>query len=201
MLTVEADLPAALGLAKALGARLGECVVLLDGESRTSAPPPSLPRATRLHARPLAGDFGAQRTALQRLARRPWVLQLDADETMDEPSLGRLGAVLRAAERDGVQALGLPRRNLVDGALSDHYPDPQYRLCRRTVRYEGRVHERPRLASPARRSRLALGVHLDHHLTAERVRARTARYGAMSEGATDTARPADERALLTPFRP
>ena len=129
------------------------------------------------------------------------MLQIDSDETVTPDTLARLPGFLRAAERDGIVALGLPRRNRVDGVLSDHYPDPQYRLCRRTVSYEGRVHERPRLLSRARQSRLALGLHIEHALDAERVRARTARYGAMSEGATDTARRADERALLTPFAP
>ena len=192
------DLPAALERASGLGSCLAETVVLLDAGA---APDAALPARTRVHARPLAGHFGDQRTALQRLARTPWVLQLDTDEAVGADTLARLPALLRAAERDGILALGLPRRNLVGGVLSDRYPDPQYRLCRRTTAYEGQVHERPRLASPARQSRLALGLHVEHALTEARVRARTARYGAMSAGATDTARPGDERALLTPFRP
>ena len=175
-----------------------EAVVLADAGT---APCAAAPPRTRLRARPLDGHFGAQRTALARLSRTAWMLQLDADETLTDDTLARLPSFLRAAERDGVAALGLPRRNRVDGVLSDHYPDPQYRLCRRTVSYEGRVHERPRLLSRARQSRLALGLHIEHALDAERVRARTLRYGAMSEGATDTARRPDERALLTPFSP
>ena len=196
VLTSRADLSAALGLSADLAPRFAEAVILLDADE---APDLALPPDTSLHVRPLAGHFGAQRTALQRLARTPWVLQLDTDETLTEETIARLPAFLRAAERDGVRALGLPRRNLVDGVLSDHYPDPQYRLCRRTVAYEGQVHERPALLSRAREARLALGLAIEHHLTSERVRARTGRYDAMSAGATDTARPGDERALLTPF--
>ena len=198
VLTDRAGLDTALALADGMTAPLSEAVLLLDAEA---APDIALPPRTRLHARSLGGDFGTQRTALQRLAACPWVLQLDTDETVQPEILRRLGGFVRAAERDGIAALGLPRRNLVDGAQSDHYPDPQYRLCRRTVAYEGKVHERPRLLSPARQSRLALGLRIDHRLNGARVRARTARYDAMSEGATDTARRGDERALLTPFRP
>ena len=129
------------------------------------------------------------------------MLQLDTDERLGPASLARLPGFLRAAERGGVLALGLPRRNLVDGGLSDHYPDPQYRLCRRRVAYDGQVHERPMIGHRARRTRLALGVALDHALTEARVRRRTLGYDAMSDGATDTARRGDEAALLTPFRP
>ena len=198
VLTSQDDLPDALRLAATLAPRLAEAVVLVDAGGARATP---LPARTRLHARPLAGHFGAQRTALQRLARTPWVLQLDTDETLGPDTLARLPGFLRAAERDGVLALGLPRRNWVDGVLSDHYPDPQYRLCRRTVAYEGQVHERPRLASRARQSRLAIGLPIEHHLDGARVQARTARYGAMSAGSTDTARAGDEAALLTPFSP
>jgi hypothetical protein len=197
-LTDARQLGVALALAEAYGALLGEAVVLLDA---SEAPSRALPPTTRLHARPLAGHFGAQRSALQRLAQHEWVLQLDTDETLTEGTPDALPGYLEAARRDGVLSLGLTRRNLVDGVLSDRHPDPQYRLCRRTVPYEGQVHERPRLASRARQSRLAAGLAIDHHLTKERVRGRTARYGAMSEGATDTARSADERSLLTQFRP
>ena len=188
----------AFELARYLSDAVAETVIVIDADEvpRTEAPP-----RTRVRARPLAGHFGAQRTALQRSATAPWMLQLDTDEIIARESLARLPAVLLAAERAGILALGLPRRNHVDGAMSDHYPDPQYRLCRRSVAYEGRVHERPRLLSRARQSRLALGLHIDHYLDAGRVRARTQRYGAMSDGATDTARQRDERALLTPFCP
>ena len=198
VLTGERDLDAALRLAARLAPRLGGAAVLLDAGASPTA---DLPADTTLHARPLAGHFGAQRTALQRLARTPWMLQLDTDEDIGANALARLPALLRAAERDGIAALGLPRRNRVDGVLSDHYPDPQYRLCRRTVAYEGQVHERPVVTNRARRTRLALGVPIEHAISAARVRQRTARYDAMSAGATDTARRGDEAALLTPFRP
>ena len=172
--------------------------MLLDA---ASPPDIALPGRTRLCTRLLNGHFGAQRSALQRLSPSPWMLQLDTDESLGAATLAALPRVVRAAERDGVRAIGLARRNLVDGVLSDRFPDPQYRLCRRTVAYEGQVHERPALLSRARESRLVPQLVIEHQLTAARVRGRTARYGAMSAGATDTARPADERALLTPFRP
>ena len=198
VLTSARDLGVALRLADRLGPSFGGAAILLDA---SAAPTIDRPPGTTLSARPLEGHFGAQRTALQRLARTPWMLQLDTDEDIAASALARLPALLRAAERDGVAALGLPRRNRVDGMMSDHYPDPQYRLCRRTVTYESQVHERPLLTSRARRTRLALGVTIEHAIDGARVRQRTARYDAMSAGATDTARRGDEAALLTRFRP
>jgi hypothetical protein len=49
----------------------------------------------RVAARPLEGDFAAQRNALQDLARHAWMLQLDADESI-EPATGRLLPALAA---------------------------------------------------------------------------------------------------------
>ncbi|MBB4658340.1 hypothetical protein [Parvularcula dongshanensis] len=191
----QCDLDAAIALCERLVPPLAEAVILLDADE---VPSVRLPEKVRLYAEPFAGDFAARRNAVQRLAASSWVLQLDTDETMPLSSVARLGTVLRHAARDGVTSLGLPRRNLVDGRLSDLYPDPQYRLNRRFVRFAGVVHERPALLSRPRHARLALGAPIEHHLSAARVRARTEVYGAMAKGG---ARPSDEAALLTPFRP
>ena len=88
----------------------------------------------RVAARPLGGDFGAQRNALQDLARHPWMLQLDADEDI-APEVGALlSAVVALADEGEALSVGLARRNLVDGVLSAMYPDVQYRLNRAEIR-------------------------------------------------------------------
>ncbi|KQT43160.1 hypothetical protein ASG43_16795 [Aureimonas sp. Leaf454] len=152
-------------------------------------------RAVRLAARPLGGDFAGQRNALQALSRQGWMLQLDADETLAPQTGALLGALVRQAERQGLRSIGLPRRNLVDGVLSDLHPDTQYRLNHRGIRYVGCVHERP--DRPWQDSSIALHGAIDHHLGRAHVDARSHRYEAMAPGG---GRLEEARLLLTPYR-
>ncbi|MFD2236895.1 hypothetical protein [Aureimonas populi] len=151
--------------------------------------------AVRLATRPLAGDFGAQRNALQALCRQRWVLQLDADETLDGKTAALLPGLARMAEEDEAVSIGLPRRNLVGGVLSDVYPDVQYRLNRREVPYAGKVHERP--VRHWRQSFIALHGAIDHHLSAEHVARRSQGYEALDPG---HGRLEEAQALLRPYR-
>ncbi|MET7244851.1 hypothetical protein ABZT49_15945 [Methylobacterium sp. EM32] len=178
-----------------------DVAILLDG---AAAPPRAVAvagfadGAVRVASRPLAGDFAGQRNALQDLARHAWMLQLDADETL-EPQTGRLLPALAALAEDGdVVSVGLPRRNRVDGILSDVYPDVQYRLNRTTVRYTGRVHERPVLDGGWRRSFIALHGAIDHRLSRAHVLARSRTYEALDPG---RGRIEEEEALLRPYLP
>ncbi|TPW28170.1 glycosyltransferase [Pararhizobium mangrovi] len=152
----------------------------------------------RVVERSLDGDFAAQRNHAQKAARHAWVLQLDSDETLDPTALGDLARVAAVAERSGSISVGLPRRNVVDGVLSDLFPDVQYRLNRRQVRYVGRVHERPALPRGWRDGFIAPNLVLHHSLSAERVRSRSTRYEALSPG---EGRLFEAEALLRPFRP
>ncbi|MGX7703219.1 hypothetical protein [Methylobacterium sp. Gmos1] len=177
-----------------------DVAILLDG---AAAPPRAVAvagfadGAVRVAARPLSGDFAGQRNALQDLARHAWMLQLDADETL-APEAGRLLPALAALAEDGdVVSVGLPRRNRVDGILSDVYPDVQYRLNRTTVRYAGRVHERPVLDGGWRRSFIALHGAIDHALSRDHVRTRSRTYEALDPG---RGRIEEEEALLRPYR-
>ncbi|MEE4350123.1 MAG: hypothetical protein V2J26_07835 [Pacificimonas sp.] len=167
-----------------------EIILVIDG------PAPPLPEGVRAVKRDLAGNFGAQRTALQRASRAPWMLQIDDDEMPDRALLTSLGWITRQADAQGLVSLGFSRANHVDGRLSDHYPDVQYRLNRREIAYTGSVHERPHLPRGWPSGSLMLTGDIRHDLTAERARQRTTQYGAMR---ADAARPGDERALLRPF--
>lgn len=169
-------------------------VVILDGDSATAAALSARCPAASVVAHPLAGDFAAQRNRIQGMADDDWVLQLDTDEWPDAALLAALGWLTRAASHDGVRSLGLPRRNLVDGVQSALWPDIQYRLNRGTVRFAGRVHERPDL--PFAQTSLALAGAIEHRLDRAWVVERSKRYEAMSSGA---GRPSDEAALLRPF--
>ncbi|GEP12368.1 hypothetical protein [Methylobacterium gnaphalii] len=195
-----AELDAVLaGLASQAG-WTDDVAILLDGKAE---PPRAVtvagfaPGAVRVARRPLAGDFAAQRNTLQELARHAWMLQLDTDETI-VPETGRLLPALAAlAEDGGVLSVGLPRCNRVDGVLSDVYPDVQYRLNRTSVRYAGRVHERPAVDGGWRHSFIALHGAIEHRLSRSHVRARSRDYEALDPG---RGRPEEEDALLRPYR-
>ena len=177
-----------------------DVVVLLDAAAASprAVSAEGYPHAVvRVAARPLAGDFAAQRNALQDLARHPWMLQLDADETLDCATGRRLPALSALADAGDVLSVGLARRNRVDGLLSDVFPDVQYRLNRKAVRYEGRVHERPALDGGWPRSFIALHGAIEHHLGRAHVLARSRRYESLVPG---RGRPEEEAALLRPFR-
>ncbi|WP_288413156.1 hypothetical protein [uncultured Sphingomonas sp.] len=176
-----------------LAPHFADRIVLLDGSEGDAAALARAVPGAQVHAHPLAGDFAAQRNRVQALAT-DWVLQLDSDETPDAALLAALGWLTAAADRDGLWALGLPRRNLVDGVQSALWPDIQYRLTRAHIRFAGTVHERP--VVPFERTSLALAGAIEHHLDRPRVIERSKVYEAMSAGA---GRPGDEAALLRPF--
>ena len=152
----------------------------------------------RILRHPLDGDFGTQRTRAQAAARSPWVLQLDHDETPSVALLDAVDALAAQCDAQNVVSVGFPRRNLVDGAWSDLWPDVQYRLNRRELGFRGAVHERPAVPGGWRRSTIALDGVIDHDLHRARVEERSRRYERMREGG---GRLCDEAALLRPFRP
>lgn len=177
-----------------------DVVVMLDADAATpsAVPVPGFPiGSVRVTARPLGGNFAAQRNALQDLARHSWMLQLDADEDL-APADGRLLPALAAlAEAGNVESVGLARYNRVDGVLSDVFPDVQYRLNRTAVRYAGLVHERPVLAGGWSRSFISLHGAIEHRLSFAHVRTRSRRYEALAPG---RGRPDEALALLRPYR-
>ena len=175
-------------------ARFAGIVLVVDDAARE---PVQRDGATVLH-RPLGKDFAAQRNAVQRAASARWVLQLDDDETPSDALLHAMDAISAHADAQNVVSVGFPRRNLVDGAWSDLWPDVQYRLNRREVRFAGAVHERPAVPGGWRHTTIALDGVIDHYLERARVEERSRRYEAMRGGA---GRPGDEMALLRPFAP
>jgi hypothetical protein len=210
-----AALEAALAALAVHAAWTDDVVILLDAAARPPAATAAagFPQGTlRVGARPLGQEFGqesgqgsghesgqdfaAQRNALQDLARHPWMLQLDADETLAAEAGRRLPALAALAETGDVVSIGLARRNHVDGVLSDVYPDVQYRLNRRSVRYAGRVHERPVLDGGWPRSLITLHGTIAHHLDRAHVLARSRHYERLAPG---QGRPEEEAALLRPY--
>lgn len=176
-----------------------DVAILVDGPAMAAVPMPVAgfsEGAVRVAARPLDGDFAAQRNALQGLARHRWMLQLDSDEALG-PEAGRLLPALAAlAEAQDVASIGLARANRVAGVLSDVFPDVQYRLNRTGLRYAGRVHERPVLDGGWPESFITLHGLIEHRLDPAHVRARSRRYEALDPG---RGRPEEAIALLRPY--
>lgn len=187
----------ALALVDAFSGVFGAVVAVVDPQQRDTVSEGLAAQGVTVVERPLR-SFDASRNAAQRLAALPWVLHVDTDETLSAPLVRSLHALVSLANEAHIDAIGFARRNYVDGVLSDLYPDVQYRLVRRTVRFEGAVHERPDACRHWPRTMIALTGPIAHHLTGERVRARARRYDAMGQ---DAARAAEAEALLRPFAP
>lgn len=173
-----------------IAALFGERLIVVDADR----PVMDAPDGVRVLARPMAGDFAAQRNFLMDAVASDWVLQLDTDETLTIASAGQAIALAGRAQALGLRAVGLPRRNHVDGVLASLYPDIQYRLLHRDVRFAGVVHERP--VVPFEDTTLGLSAPIDHALSRQRVLERSLQYGAMAEGGE---RLQDEAALLEPM--
>lgn len=201
MIARAVDLEACRNLLSDCARFIGEAVILIDSEQRElsrawhmSLAPARRQFELKVLAHPLNGNFAAQRNRVQAAAKLPWVLQLDTDERLDAATTDALPWLIADQERKDRSVVGIARLNLVDGQPSDHFPDVQYRLCRREVRYRNRVHETPDVSW--RETAVFLGGVIEHHLPRERVAARSKVYEALEKGA---GRPHDENRLLTPY--
>lgn len=148
----------------------------------------------RILVHALNNDFGSQRNRVQDLATTDWVLQLDTDERLSADFATGLELALARAEKTGMRSIGFARANYVDGLLSALWPDVQFRLNRREVRYLGTVHETPGVHW--RRQSWSLVGHILHSLPKVRLAQRQERYEGIRKGG---GKPADTAQLETPF--
>lgn len=155
-------------------------------------------QATTIVERSIGGDFAAQRNAAQAAVSADWAFHLDTDEWPDHTLLTTMRALAGLAGQDGIEAIGFPRRNLVDGRMSRLFPDTQYRLMRRHVRFRGKVHERPEVCDDWPKTTIALTGALDHFLSADRIETRHRAYEDLGQNSD---RKADLIALRAPFWP
>lgn len=80
-------------------------------------------------------DFGKIRTITAHLAKQPWILLLDADETLSNPE-----KLIELASVEEVEAYALPRKRWLDLAMTQQteteaYPDWQVRFYKNDPRY------------------------------------------------------------------
>jgi hypothetical protein len=187
-------------LCQSLSGVVGEVLVAVDAERVDAKLEKSLQEVCQLPARvfahPLAGDFAAQRNRIQAASSCPWVLQLDTDERLTAIAKKRLIHLVSEAESSGWDAIALPRQNIVDNVVSAHYPDVQYRLLRKSVRFMRKVHEYPDLRG--RRSIVALDADIRHTMGGGRLLLREQIYEAILPGG---GRPYDTALLRMPLNP
>ena len=169
------------------------CVAVIDGPDRPCDISDGLAKIWRL----LDSDFAAQRNAGQRASTCDWTFHLDLDERVTPEFCENLPFLAARAATAGLAAIAFPRRNFVDGRLSDLFPDVQYRLVPADARFRGNVHERPDACADWTRTSVWLGGAIDHDLSRDRVMERSRLYDAMGQ------RPAqrtDDTDLLTAYR-
>jgi hypothetical protein len=188
------ELSSVLEKCAGFGDEFAECIVVVD-KPNTWQTALEIPQHCKVLTRNLDRDFGSQRNHIQDLSESDWVLQIDADEALTVEAVGKLRRLATLAAEQDVVSIGLSRKNLVGSRLSDHYPDVQYRVNRRDVRYEGKVHERP--ARPWQRSMIAVDLDINHMLDAAHVGQRSHLYDEISPG---NGRLEEEGLLTTAFR-
>ena len=83
--------------------------------------------------------FGDQKNLAISMCKGDWIFVLDADETIEDGLVEELKSI--ATEKNEYDAVNIPRKNFIDGMITDAYPDYQSRFFRNFCRYIYPVHE------------------------------------------------------------
>ena len=88
-------------------------------------------------------DFAKQRNVSLVNATQDWIFLIDADEIYEQIVLDNLQ--LFTNNNIGIDIFAFPRKNYIDGKLTDAYPDKQFRLIKNGlgIEYVNKVHEMP----------------------------------------------------------
>lgn len=129
-----------------------ERIVVLDSRTTDDTAAVAAAHGATVVVRPWPGHI-AQKNAAAQLARRPWVLSLDADEWLSEEAADQVAAAVAAP--GGIAGYSFPRCSEWEGRPIRHgkwYPDRKLRLFRRGVaRWGGDdPHDRLILDGPVR---------------------------------------------------
>ena len=178
----ERNLPHCLA---ALQGRVGE-IVVLDSASTDRTREIAAAAGARVFVQPFL-DFASQKNRAAELATRRWVLNLDADETLEAAAWPHLKGLFREGLPRRHAAFAFPRKTIDrDGRFHlwvKHYPAFQDRLYDRTrCRWVGTVHERLMI-----RGRRGIIPHHMHHrahhfsLSSREVEQKMSLYAALLE--------------------
>lgn len=125
--------------------RWAEEIIVVDGLSTDGTAEICRAYGARIIAHAFEGDFSLERNVGMEAAMGEWVLQLDADDVVTEEFRQRVTAIL-AHDDPAVDAYKFRRKSVLLGRPMRYggwlYYIPNL-VRRRTVRFTGRVHERP----------------------------------------------------------
>jgi len=123
--------------------RWADEVIVVDGLSRDRTVEIASSAGAKVVPHEFTGAFADDRNLGMETARNEWVLQLDADDVVTDAFRARLEEML--SRKSDVPVYKFRRRNFFLGHPMDHGGFCHYlpNLLRRTVRYEGKVHEVP----------------------------------------------------------
>ena len=118
-------------------------IIIVDGGSTDSTVEIANRYGAKVYTHKWEDDFGKQRNYSLKYATKEWILLIDADEIYEESVLENLQ--LFANNNIGIDIFAFPRKNYIDGKLTDAYPDKQFRFFKNNIgiKYINKVHEMP----------------------------------------------------------
>ena len=159
-LDAERELPPCLA-----GLGFADEILVIDSGSRDRTCEIAADRGARVLQRPLE-RFDDQRNWAQAQATHPWVVFVDSDEEVSAELAQEIGRCLERSAAAGHAAYAIPRRNYFLGKRMRHCGwgrDRVVRLLRRdAARWEGSVHEKPRIEGTVGKLAEPLEHHPDH---------------------------------------
>ena len=118
-------------------------IIIVDGGSTDKTVEIANNFGAKIYTHKWDNDFAKQRNFSLKYATREWILLIDADEVYEKSVLKNLQ--LFANNEIGIDIFAYPRKNYIDGKLTDAYPDKQFRFFKNNVgiKYVNKVHEIP----------------------------------------------------------
>jgi glycosyltransferase involved in cell wall biosynthesis len=142
-------------------------MVIIDTGSTDSTVELARFHGARVIQYPLNHNFGAVRNFGIRNIRTPWILQLDADEIMNDSLLRWFDTAMQSILLQGTDAIEIRRENLVGGkTIGDHTYEWHPRIFRSSCAFSGAIHEA--LIGARVRTRAPEECMILHHKTQER---------------------------------
>jgi glycosyltransferase involved in cell wall biosynthesis len=153
-------------------------VVIVDGGSTDKTLEIAKSLGVRIIQSPWKEDFAAQRNISLKHATKDWILVIDADEVYEKKLLEELRSLVN--NNIGVDAFAFPRKNYIDGKLTDVYPDRQTRFFKRDkrIRYTRPLHEQ---IVGFRRIASLMDLRIIHRKTSKRQASQNAHYDTIEK--------------------
>ena len=148
-------------------------IIIVDGGSTDNTVAIAKKLGAKVYFSKWPNDFSKQRNISLKYASKDWILVMDADEIYEKKLLENLQ--LYTNNNLNIDMFAFPRKNYIDGKLTDAYPDKQLRFFKnnKSILYEGIVHERPVNFNMAA---YPTNLHIIHKKTSERQGQQNKRY-------------------------